>query len=209
MRKELSELYKITKSDVNYLSKLFERVFFNWSLVVALEPDEEIRRTRAHYFYALSIKHLIKYGEAYATSPKLEGVAMWVHSDYTEMTLWQMIKYGGLKTFYKLGAKSMKKADISLEFMEKTHKTLIKEPHYHFAWLGVEPGLQKTGIGTELIQAMLDKFTKENMKCFLDTQDKQNIDYYRKFGFKLIHECQIPNVDVMYWGMLWEPGSNS
>ena len=209
MRKELSELYKITKSDVNYLSKLFGRVFFNWSLVVAIEPDEEIRRTRAHYFYALSIKHLIKYGEAYAPSPKLEGVAMWVHSDYTEMTLWQMIKYGGLKTFYKLGAKSMKKADISLEFMEKTHKTLIKEPHYHFAWLGVEPGLQKTGIGTELIHAMLNKFSKENMKCFLDTQDKQNIDYYRKFGFKLIHECQIPNVDVMYWGMLWEPGSNS
>ena len=209
MRKELSELYKITKSDVNYLSKLFERVFFNWSLVVAIEPDEEVRRTRAHYFYALSIKHLIKYGEAYAPSPKLGGVAMWVHSDYTEMTLWQMIKYGGLKTFYKLGAKSMKKADISLEFMKKTHKTLIKEPHYHFAWLGVEPGLQKTGIGTELIHAMLDKFSKENMKCFLDTQDKQNIDYYRKFGFKLIHECQIPNVDVTYWGMLWEPGSNS
>ncbi len=172
MRKELSEFYKISKSDVKYLSKMFERVFFNWSLAVALLSDEEIRRTRAHYFYALSIKHLIKYGEAYAPSPKMEGVAMWVHTDYTKMSMWQMIKYGGLKTFYKLGAKSMKRADICIEFMEKTHKELIEEPHYHLAWLGVEPELQRTGIGTELMHAVLNKFSKENMKCFIDTQDK-------------------------------------
>ena len=80
---------------------------------MALEPDDDIRRTRAHYFYALSIKHLIKYGQAYASSPKMEGVAMWVHADYTEMSMWQLIIYGGLKTFYKLGAKSMKKAEIA------------------------------------------------------------------------------------------------
>ncbi len=43
------------------------------------------------------------------------------------------------------------------------------------------------------------------MKCLLDTQDKQNIDYYRRFGFKLISESQFPNVDVMHWVMLWEP----
>ena len=53
MRKDLSEFYKISKSDVKYVSKLFERIFFNWSLAVALQPDEEIRRTKAHYFYVL------------------------------------------------------------------------------------------------------------------------------------------------------------
>ena len=205
MQKELSELYKISKSDVKYLSKMFERVFFNWSLVVALEPNEIIRRTRTHYFYALTIKHLIKYGEAYASSPKMEGVAMWVHSDYSEMSIWQLIKYGALKTLYKLGAKFVNKGVIAIDFMGKTHADLMKEPHYHFAWLGVEPELQKKGIGTELIHAMLNKFSIENMKCFLDTQDKQNIDYYKRFGFKLIHECQYPSVDVTYWGMLWEP----
>jgi len=207
MRKALNDFYKISKSDIKYLSKMFERVFFNWSLVVALEPNDKIRRTRAHYFYALSIKHLIKYGQAYASSPKMEGVAMWVHADYIEMSMWQLIKYGGLKTFYKLGAKPMKKAEIAMEFMENTHKELIKEPHYHLALVGVEPKLQRTGIGTELMHAILNKFSEENMKCFLDTQDKQNIDYYKRFGFKLITERQYPNVDVTYWGMLWEPES--
>jgi len=205
MRKELSDFYKITNSDVKYLSKMFERVFFNWSLLAVLEPDEKIRRTRAHYFYKLSIKHLIKYGEVYAHSPEMEGVAMWVHTDYIEMSTWQMIKYGALKTIYKIGIKSMKKAEISMKFMENTHKELIKEPHYHLTWLAVEPELQRTGIGTELMNVILNKFSKEKMKCFLDTQDKQNIDYYKRFGFKLITERKYPNVDVMYWGMLWEP----
>ena len=208
MRKELSELYKISKADIKYLSRMFERVFFNWSLAVALEPNDELRKTKTHYFYALTIKHLIKYGHAYALSPKMEGVAMWVHTDYTEMSTWQLIKYGGLKTLFKLGAKTMKKAEISIDFMEKTHKELIKEPHYHLAWLGVEPDLQRTGIGTELMVAILNQLSKENMKCFLDTQDRQNIAYYKRFGFKLIAEVPYPNVDVTYWGMLWEPNSH-
>ena len=205
MRKELSEFYKLSKSDVNYISKLFERVFFNWSLAVAIEPDEEIRRTRMHYFYALSIKHLIKYGEVYAPSPKMEGVAIWVHSDYYEMSTWQMIKSGALKVLIKFGFKSMKRAEILLDFAADITAELINEPHYHLVWLGVEPELQKKGIGTELMLAILNKFSKENMKCLLDTQDKQNIDYYRRFGFKLISESQFPNVDVMHWVMLWEP----
>ncbi|MBY9015192.1 MAG: GNAT family N-acetyltransferase [Candidatus Lokiarchaeota archaeon] len=205
MQKDISEYYKISKSDVDCVSKLFERAFFNWSLAVAIQPDEKIRRTRAHYFYTISIKHMIKYGEAYAISPKMEGVITWVDSEYYEMSMWQMIKYGALKTFYKLGAKAMNKAEISMDFMAKTHSELIEEPHYHLTWLGVDPEHQKKGIGTELMHAILNKFSKENMKCFLDTQDKQNIDYYRRFGFKLIKECQLPNVDVTYWGMLWEP----
>ncbi|MHA1472349.1 MAG: GNAT family N-acetyltransferase [Promethearchaeota archaeon] len=205
MRKELREFYKISKSDVKYVSKLLERAFFNWSLAVAIEPDEERRRTKTHYFNAILIKHLIKYGEAYAPSPEMEGVAMWVHSDYSEMSTWQMIRYGALKALYKIGVKTMKKAEVILEFAAKTHAEIMKEPHYHLTWLGVEPKLQKKGIGTELMHAMLNQFSKENVKCFLDTQDKQNINYYKKFGFKLIHECQFPNMDVMYWGMLWEP----
>ena len=43
------------------------------------------------------------------------------------------------------------------------------------------------------------------MKCFLDTQDKENIEYYERFGFRVIKERKFPNVDVIYWGMLWEP----
>ncbi len=99
----------------------------------------------------------------------------------------------------------MKRAEILLDFAADITAELINEPHYHLVWLGVEPELQKKGIGTELMLAILNKFSKENMKCLLDTQDKQNIDYYRRFGFKLISESQFPNVDVMHWVMLWEP----
>jgi ribosomal protein S18 acetylase RimI-like enzyme len=205
MQKELNELYRISNSDSKYISKLFERVFFNWPVIVAIMPDEEIRRTKAHYFYAISIRHLIKYGEAYAPSPKIEGVAMWVHSDYYELSTWHMIKFGALKAISKLGVKTLKRGIPLLEFVEKNNSELTDEPHYHLTWLGVEPTLQKKGIGTELMHAMLNKFSEENMKCCLDTQEKKNVDYYKRFGFKVINECQFPNADVTYWGMLWEP----
>ena len=113
MQKELNELYRITKSDVKYLS-MFERAFFNFSVAVALLPNDDIRRNKAHYFYVISIRHMIKYGKAYANSPKIDGVVTWVHSDYKEASTWQMIKFGALKAVYKLGAKNIKKAiDLS------------------------------------------------------------------------------------------------
>ncbi len=130
---------------------------------------------------------------------------MWVHSDYSEMSTWQMIKFGALKALYKLGVKDMNKAEKFMEFSANTQAALISEPHYHLTWLAVEPELQKTGIGTELMHAVLDKFSQENMKCFLDTQDKENVDYYKRFGFRLIKECQYAGLDVPFWGMLWEP----
>ena len=205
MRENLSEFYKITKSEAINVSKMYERAFFNWSLAVALEPNDEIRRTKAHYFYVVSIRHLIKYGEAYAPSPKMEGAAIWVHSDFYKMSTWQMIKNGGLKTLYHLGVKKMMKGAKAIEFAENLTSEIMEEPHYHLVWLGVEPELQRKGIGTELMNAMLKKFSEEKMKCFLDTQDEENIDYYERFGFKLIKESKLPDEDVTYWGMLWEP----
>ena len=55
------------------------------------------------------------------------------------------------------------------------------------------------------MHAVLNRFSQENMKCFLDIQDKENVDYYKRFGFKLIKECQYADLDVPFWGMFWEP----
>lgn len=183
---------------------MLERVFFNWPVAVLLEPDE-VRRLKTRYFYAVTVRLLLKYGEGYAPSPKIEGVAIWVHSDYNEFSTWQLIKSGTLKAVRKVGVKAFKRIYPWLEFVEKHNSELTKTPHYHFAWLGVEPKHQKKGIGTELIHALLNKCSKENMQCTLDTQEKINVDYYKRFGFKVIKECQYPNADITYWGMLWEP----
>ncbi|TFG12595.1 MAG: N-acetyltransferase [Promethearchaeota archaeon] len=184
---------------------MFERAFFNFSVAVLLLPNDDVRRNKAHYFYVVSLRHMFKYGKAYANSPKIEGVVTWVHSDYKEVSTWQMIKFGALKAVYKLGAKNIKKAIDFIEFADKTQASVIEEPHYHLTWLAVEPKLQKKGIGTELMHAVLNQFSKENIKCFLDTQDKENVDYYKRFGFRLVIECHNEDLDVPFWGMLWEP----
>ncbi len=205
MKVELSDLYKITNKDLNRVLQLIERAFINWSLAIAIEPDEEMRRTRAHYFYKISIKNSLKFGKAYAPTPKIEGIIMWLHSDYYEMSFWQMIKNGALKALYKLGYERIKKAAICIEFVEKTKANVMNEPHYHLTWLGVEPELQRKGYGTKLMYGMLQEISREGMKCFVDTQERENVDYYKRFGFKLILEEKFPNFDVNHYGLLWEP----
>ncbi|MFW9949747.1 MAG: GNAT family N-acetyltransferase [Candidatus Thorarchaeota archaeon] len=205
MKVELNDLYKITKKDLKQVLKVIERAFINWSLAVAIEPNEEIRRTKAHYFYAISIKNSLKFGKAYAPTSKIEGIIMWLHSDYYEMSLSQMIKNGAFKALYKLGYERIKKAAICIDFAEKVNANVMKEPHYHLTWLGVEPELQKMGYGTNLMHGMLQEISREGMKCFVDTQERENVDYYKRFGFKLILEDKFPILNVNHYGLLWEP----
>jgi ribosomal protein S18 acetylase RimI-like enzyme len=205
MRTDLDQLYKLNLKDATQAAELLSRAFHHWPVAIELIPDEKERMNKSKYAYEMSIKYLIKHGEAYASSPNLEGVALWVHSDYNDMSLWQMIKHGALKILFRLGFQFVKDMDLYVEFMEKNTNELVKEPHYHLNWLAVEPELQETGIGTELMYAMLEKFSKEKMKCYLDTQERENVEYYRKFGFKVLRKCQYPHINATYWGLLWEP----
>jgi len=42
------------------------------------------------------------------------------------------------------------------------------------------------------------------MKCYLDTQEKKNVEFCKRFGFEVLNEGKFPHIDVMCWGMLWE-----
>ncbi|TFF95867.1 MAG: N-acetyltransferase [Promethearchaeota archaeon] len=153
----------------------------------------------------MTINYCIKFGEAYAPTQDLEGVGMLIHSDKDIMSTWQMIKHGALKILFKLGTKFVDGMEQYADFLEKLANEAVERPYYHLMWLAVEPELQKTGIGTQLMHAILDKCNKDNLRCYLDTQEKENVEYYKRFGFKVVNKGKFPHIDVMCWGMLWEP----
>lgn len=62
--------------------------------------------------------------------------------------------------------------------------------------IGVDPLLQRHGYGRRMIEEKLIELDGRKIPCYLETSRIENIAYYVKLGFKLIHEYKIMNIKV-------------
>lgn len=45
-------------------------------------------------------------------------------------------------------------------------------------------------------------YTDPLMQCYLETQNKNNVHIYQKFGFEVVSDKEIPTGGLHNWGML-------
>ncbi len=78
-------------------------------------------------------------------------------------------------------------------------------PHIYLWGLAVDPKEKSKGIGKALLQTVLSKADGQKLPVYLETHDEKNVNYYKKYGFELIHSVNIPKHDMPIWCMLMEP----
>jgi len=49
---------------------------------------------------------------------------------------------------------------------------------------------------------MFTHLDRQNLPCFLDTNNEKNLPIYERFGFKILEEYQIPDTNLVNWAML-------
>ncbi len=75
------------------------------------------------------------------------------------------------------------------------------EPHWYLAFVGVEPNLQRAGVGTLLLAPVLALADRDRVPCYLETPFPGTHGFYRRLGFQLVAEIapfpRAPSVSVM------------
>ncbi|HLM63568.1 MAG TPA: GNAT family N-acetyltransferase [Acidimicrobiales bacterium] len=66
--------------------------------------------------------------------------------------------------------------------MEAAHRD---EPHWYLVVLSVRPERQRQGLGSRLVEPILDRADCDGVACRLETPDPANVGYYRRFGFEV------------------------
>ena len=62
-------------------------------------------------------------------------------------------------------------------------------PHWYLAGIGVEPELQRRGIGSALMQPGLDGAARDRLPVVLLTNSEANLPFYRRHGFEVAFEA--------------------
>jgi len=95
-----------------------------------------------------------------------------------------------LETLFKDTIAEPKRSEIFsvLEQMGAAHP---EEPHWHLAFLGVDPTQQGKGIGAALLRYALARIDEEGLHGYLESSNPANISLYRRHGFEVIREIRV------------------
>lgn len=95
-----------------------------------------------------------------------------------------------------------------LKIMKGTNFVTKRHPgpeYFYLMSLGTLPSMQGKGIGSALLQPVLEICDRDKIPACLETSDEKNLSFYQKHGFTIKEELIIPNGGPKTWIMTREP----
>jgi ribosomal protein S18 acetylase RimI-like enzyme len=209
MKTGTTTIVRLGENDIQPAARILAAAFQEHSLFKYFIPDKSKRINKLHYAFEKAVLYGVKYGEVYATSSALEGITILLPSETADMTLQRLIRVSMFSLIFRLDAKFLIRGLRVNDFLSKVQRRQVQSRHWLLQFLGVSPDYQGKGYAGKLMKALLEKLYRENMPCYLETEEEETVPLYQRYGFKVVEESVIPRTDIKLWAMLREePISN-
>jgi len=202
------DLLRLKKDQVGPAAETLARAFGQDPKMDYFAPDEEKRLEIARHHFEFLLRYGQIYGEVYATSPHLEGVAVWLPAKKVEITLWRALRAGLFRFRKGVGKEALERILSFSEYLDGLHRRHMPGPHHYLFFIGVDPAHQGKGYASRLIRPVLVRLEREGLPCYLVTQNEKNVALYEHYGFRVIEHTVVPRTEVGNWAMVWEGGKN-
>jgi len=199
---QTGELLRLTLKERDAGAAVLGRAFAEYELLRYYFHDETQRHAIADTFVFIPLSVCLKYGEVYATSEKLEGVAAWLPPGKAPFGGWQIIRSVPLSVLFRFARQGASRLRSYGAHVDKLHRRLVPHPHWYLQIIGVDPAYQGHGFSSRLLRPALERIDRERMPCFLETNTVKNVAIYRRFGFEVISEDNLPGTEVTSFAML-------
>ncbi len=170
------------------LTKAFaEDPVMHWIFDTAGRPLEHLRE-----FMRITCERSIAVGHAYELSDG-DGAALWappgakLFDDTAGIAVYSLL----------CDALGESRAETVLGGLRAATDFHPEEPHFYLATIGIEPSLRGKGLGTQLMQRVLDICDEENVVAYLESSNPRNVSLYERAGFEVVAEAQLPDGPIM------------
>jgi ribosomal protein S18 acetylase RimI-like enzyme len=174
-------------NDLNAAIAVSSRAFFDDPFFSYLLPDDTMRRQRMPLFFRSVYRHMGEHGKIVTVrdvADNVLGVAAWLTTGGypLSMTLQLAQIPSGLRVFYRR-PKSLPVGNHYVAALAKAHR---KDPQWYLMVLCADPNVQRSGVGTMLLEHALTQVDAEAVGSHLETPREDNVAYYRRFGYELM-----------------------
>ena len=195
-------MIQIKKSMIDDTAHVLSRAFYNDPLFIFFFPDDSTRISMNFYTFRFITAHAQKKGFAYATSPAFEGASIWLHSSRLQRSLLDQARFGALKMLIKQGKEALDRQIMATAHMKAIHAANLRGPYMYLSTIGIDEKFRGKGLASDLMLPGLEKADRENLPCYLDTHNENNVGLYERYGFNVAAESVIPGSDVHHWAMI-------
>lgn len=173
----------------------FDDPVMSWILV-----DEARRSRRLEVLFRVFLRgHYLPLNTVWTTSDRA-GAALWGPPGHGIIPPSTMLRnVGGI--LRSLGLSSIR-ALRALGHVEQLHP---KEPHWYLGVLGTRKARQGQGVGSALLAPVLERCDEEGLPAYLESSKESNIAFYRRHGFEVTAEVELPGGGPKVWPMWREP----
>lgn len=189
-------------SQAKAASEVLTLAFQDYPLHIAIFPDHSERKKKSPYFLKVVVKYGIRYGIVYATSPKLEGISVWLPSENADYGIWKMLRSGMLGCILKIGIRPVLRMLSIADYFAKIHEQHAPFRHWYGWYIGISPEFQGKGFGRILTDAMLAITDRDHLSCYGETHSEENVTLWGRFGFKAIAQTVVPGAEFKHWILL-------
>jgi len=166
-----------------------------------ISPDPEYPR----WCWPLAVPFLLLYDEVYITGNGL-GAAMWVPPG-VKLNIWPSLAMlrPSLAMLWnawrRFGIGSILRFFQLMSTLEKHHP---KDNHYYLFAIGVRSGSRGQGIGSALLEHILQECDRRKVGAYLES-GFHNLLFYKRHGFEMRSKIALPHNGPPLWLMYRDP----
>ena len=163
---------------------------------------ERRRRKGLRRFFAIQLRHTyLTHGEVWTTDDRA-GASLWAPPDKTRPGWRDIARLLPVVPYLTgLGRDSAEAARL----LSAVDAARPRERHWYLATLGTDPDRQRTGVGSALVWAVLDRVDEEGLPAYLESSKESNLAFYGRHGFEVTGEIHTPRGGPTLWLMWREP----
>jgi GNAT superfamily N-acetyltransferase len=161
-------------------------------------PAAAGRVSKNERFFRQRVRSVLAQEEVYTTDD-YAGAAVWCVPER-----WEVPPLEGLWFGLRVLPLVRTRAPVLLRGWSQVEDAHPREPHYYLAILGTEPDLQGRGVGSALLEPVLEGCDRDEIPAYLESSRERNIAFYARHGFRVTGELQLPEGPPI-WPMWRDP----
>lgn len=196
------DLLRLNKTHVDAAAEALAEAFFVDGLVRRMCPDEKNRKQATLPVFRFSAGLAVRNGEAWAVTPQMEGVSLWLYSWKMFCAPWTWLALGGADIRRKLGPEGYRELTIVSDRIDRAREKVAPEKYLYLSCLGVNQSCRRQGLATALVQERVERAASEGLPTVVETNTPEALAFYESVGFEVSTSFRAADMD--YYVMEFE-----
>jgi GNAT superfamily N-acetyltransferase len=188
------------RDDLPELARALARAFYDDPVARWMTPRHGRRYEQLERAFAVGLRGIyLRVGHCW-TTPGVKGGAVWLPPGGWRVPGLRQLRL--LPPMARIYGRDLPRALRLFALLESEHPK--DRPHWYLPFVGVEPDWQGKGIGTALLQPVLERCDREGLGAYLEASSPRNRACYERSGFRVTGEIVCPGGPPL-WTMWRNP----